>query len=178
MSGRLWFFLLALIGPSLVYGQKYMSVASEVSFFSSAPLEDIEATNSEAKSAFDLSTDQIVFSVPIKSFVFSKSLMQEHFNEKYMESEKYPTARFQGKLLDVNEVGGTSWAEGELEIHGLVRTVKVPGKLMFSEDQARLTCVFSVRLADYKIKIPKLMFQNIAEEIEITLAFDYELFEN
>ena len=83
---------------SFTFAQKFKSTASNVHFYSDAPVEDIEATNLDAQSALDLSTGEIVFSIPIKSFTFEKSLMQEHFNENYMESDKYPRAFFKGKV--------------------------------------------------------------------------------
>ena len=168
--------ILLLPKVQVVYGQKLMSIESEISFFSSAPIEDISAINSQAKSAVDLETRQIVFSVPIKDFEFAKSLMKEHFNEKYMESDRFPNAIFNGTFSKSNEENDVAWAEGTLEIHGVKKKIKVPGKLILEDTTANLTCNFKVLLEDYNIKIPKLLFQNIAEEIEITIRFDYELF--
>jgi len=171
----LWFCLSSTV---YAFGQKYMAVKSEISFFSSALIEDITATNTSLKSAFDLNTNQIVFSVPINKFEFAKALMKEHFNEKYMESDKYPKATFNGEFSKSENDSEVTWAEGILEIHGIKNKIKVPGKLILMEGEASLICNFTVQLADYQIKIPQLLFQNIAEEIEISININYELFEN
>src|SRR5688572_26549037 len=89
--------LLILTGQGL-FAQKYIAEKSEIVFFSDAPMEDIKATNKKASSIFNTSNNEIVFSVPISEFQFAKSLMQEHFNEKYMESDKYPKSTFQGTI--------------------------------------------------------------------------------
>src|SRR6476661_6163219 len=78
----------------------FVSSSSTVSFFSKAPLEDIEAINSKSISLINLQTLDIVVRVPIAKFEFPNKLMQSHFNENYMESDKYPAAIFQGKLND------------------------------------------------------------------------------
>src|SRR5690554_782336 len=93
-------FMVALMVGFCVLGeaQSYKSVQSKTTFFSSAPLEDITATNTQASSLFNSETGAIAFMVPIKGFRFRKSLMQQHFNENYLESDKYPQATFEGKL--------------------------------------------------------------------------------
>src|SRR5690606_36927900 len=78
--------------------QSYQYTESEVTFFSSAPMEDIKATNKRATSLFDAATGSIAFVVPINGFQFRKSLMQQHLNENYLESDKYPNASFEGKV--------------------------------------------------------------------------------
>jgi polyisoprenoid-binding protein YceI len=149
-----------------------------VSFFSSAPLEDITATNSKTKSVFDSDKGEIAFSIPIKEFQFKKSLMQEHFNEKYLESDKYPKSSFSGKVTGYLKgiANDNVWAEGTLDIHGVKNQIKVPGVLNFNGDKVHLECKFMIKLEDYKIKIPSVLFQNIAEEVEITLNYDYKLY--
>ena len=143
-------------------------------------MEDIKATNTKARSVFDSDNGEIAFTVPIKEFQFRKSLMQEHFNEKYLESDKYPKSTFTGKVTGFTK--GVSndkvWAEGTLEIHGKKKQIKVPGKLNFNGNKVNIECKFIVKLEDYNIKIPSLMFQNIAEEVEVTLLFDYRVYEN
>mgnify|MGYP002396541619 CR=1 FL=1 len=93
-------FLLVTLFCGEVRAQKYRLSSSEVSFFSEAPMENIEAFSEETKSIFDEANGEIAFILPIKSFSFEKSLMQEHFNENYLESDKYPNARFEGRLVD------------------------------------------------------------------------------
>ncbi len=159
-----------------IHAQRFKSVTSSVHFYSSAVLEDIEALNSKASSAIDLSTGDMVFSVPVNQFEFDKSLMKEHFNENYLESEEFPKIIFKAKLSNMDLVEGDNQVKalGELDLHGVKRRIEVPGTLNFSGDEISLNAKFQVKLEDYKIKIPRLLFQSIAEEIEITVEFIYE----
>jgi len=159
--------------------QKFVSSASHVKFFSDAPLEDIEAETTDARSVFDSETGQLIFTVPVESFQFEKSLMQEHFNENYMESEKYPKSTFQASVNEWNKAEGESQVEvtGDLTIHGVTKEVTVPGTIDYAKDKVIVDAVFSVMLKDYKVKIPKAVFYNIAEEVEITVHFEYDPYE-
>jgi len=172
-------FLISIISVNASFAQTYILEKGTVTFFSSAPLEDIKATNNNTRSVFDSDKGDIVFSIPIKEFQFKKSLMQEHFNEKYLESDKFPKSSFSGKVSGFTKgtANGNVWAEGTLEIHGVKNQVKIPGTLNFSGDQVHIECKFVVKLEDYKIKIPSLLFQNIAEEVEVSLNYDYKLYE-
>ncbi len=162
-----------------VVGQKYISEKSNIVFFSSALLEDIEARNEKAKSVFDADNGDFVFSIPVNQFQFAKSLMQEHFNEKYMESDKYPKITFRGNVLDFEKgvENNDVWAEGKLEIHGVKRNVKILGNLIFKSEKLIIKSKFIVKLEDYEIQIPSLLFQNIAEEVEVTVNFEYKRYE-
>src|SRR5690349_8061189 len=95
---KLFFGCVLILFSNVVFSQKYVAEKSQITFFSDAALEDITATNKKASSIFNSANGEIVFSVPISEFQFAKSLMQEHFNEKYMESDKYPKSTFQGKI--------------------------------------------------------------------------------
>ncbi|MCI0750522.1 MAG: YceI family protein [Flammeovirgaceae bacterium] len=157
--------------------QKFTTEKSQITFFSDAAIEDIAATNIKAAGLFDVSTSEIVFSVPIKDFEFEKSLMKEHFNEKYMESDKYPKSTFKGKVAgyDVSKPGKqTATAKGTLTIHGISKEVDIPGTVQFENGKVLIDAVFKVKLADYKIKIPQLLWQNIAEEVEVKLNFEFK----
>ncbi len=162
-----------------VFGQKYISEKGNIVFFSRAPLEDIEAQNEKAKSVFDADNGDIVFSIPINQFQFAKSLMQEHFNEKYMESDKYPKTTFKGKVLDFEKGGENNdvWARGELDIHGVKRNVKIQGNLIFKGEKVIIESKFIVKLEDYDIEIPSLLFHKIAEEVAVTVNFEYKRYE-
>lgn len=166
------FWVVALEGTA----QKYVAEKSSITFFSDALIEDIKATNTKGASILNTQNSDLVFSVPIREFQFDKKLMQEHFNEKYMESDKYPKATFSGKLLsfDASQKSNQSVkAKGKLTIHGVTKEVEIDGTAL-SEDKIRLTSKFMIRLADYKVEIPQLMFQNIAEEVEVTIEFIYK----
>lgn len=159
------------------HAQRYRLVAGNVTFFSDAPMEDIEAENSEIVSLFDVGTGVAVYKVKISGFQFEKSLMQQHFNEKYLESDKYPESTFRGRIRDY-DTESTQWqqakAEGDLKIHGITQQVSVEGQVKFSSDKMQLKATFPVKLEDYKIKIPKVVFYNIAEVVEVSLDFTYE----
>ncbi len=165
------------VSALLSYGQKYVIEKSYIKFFSDATLEDITADNTRASSIFDSGSGEIVFSVPINEFQFAKSLMKEHFNEKYMESEKYPRSTFQGKLenFDPNAKGlQQATAVGKLSIHGRTRDVRIPGTVERKGDNLIMKAKFIVKLEDYEITIPQILWQNIAEQVEVTVEFTYE----
>ena len=174
---RLAGFLILLLLSNNSLAQKYKSMASSVHFFSEAPMEDIEATNLDGQSAIDLSTGEIVFSIPIKSFEFEKSLMQEHFNENYLESDKFPTATFKG-IVSGFHAEAPGWqnakAEGSMNIHGVSNELAVDGEVRIEKGSIEIKSKFPITLKDYKIKIPKVVFYNIAEVVEVTITFRYE----
>lgn len=171
------FFFLFIIAPILVTGQKYTTEKSSITFYSDAAIEDIKAVNSKGSSMINTSTGEIAFSIPIKEFEFEKALMQEHFNEKYLESDKYPKAIFMGKLegFTYEQTGEKQvTARGRLTIHGVTKEIEVLGKIEIREERIYAQANFTVRLEDYKIKIPQLLWQNIAEEVEVTIDFTYK----
>lgn len=159
-----------------VLAQKYKSDQSRVQFYSEAPVEDIEAVNTKSQSAIDLSTGGFAFVVPSNQFEFQKSLMQEHFNEDYMESEKFPKSTFSGRVKEWEEFEGEKKviAKGDLTIHGVTKAVEIPATLNIQKDQLTVDSVFPVALAEYKIKIPKALFYNIADTVQVTVHFEYK----
>lgn len=165
---------LILVSSSAI-AQKYMTRTGKITFFSSTPVENIEAFNNEAASVLDAKTGDVVFSVPIRSFKFEKALMQEHFNENYMESSKYPRADFKGKVNDIGNVNfskdGTYNVKtsGKLTIHGVTKDVTIPGTITIKGNTATASSKFNVKTADYNISIPKLVEGKIAKEIEVTV---------
>lgn len=172
--------LLLLSYAQTIIAQKYQLKSSRITFFSSAPIEDIKAVNTKSSSIFDTETGQIVFSVPINAFQFDKSLMQQHFNEEYLESDKYPRSTFQGKIIGF-EPGKRQQqvrAKGKLTIHGATHEIEVPGSVRVYDDRIEMMSVFTVKLVDYNIKIPALLWKNIAEEIEISIDLTYATHDN
>lgn len=178
MKQLMWTILIVLLG-SPVAAQKYITESSSITFYSEAPLEDIDATNTKATSIFDSANGEIVFSVPIKEFIFKRSLMQEHFNERYLESEKFPKSTFKGNVKNFSVKPGkqSAVAEGELTIHGVTRKVSFTGDLEFKDNRVYINSEFIVKLEEYDIKIPSILFQNIAEEIEVKVKFTYKEYE-
>lgn len=171
-------YLIVLVFCSLeCHAQKVTSNRSKVIFFSNAAIEDIKAVNEKSISIFNIGTGEIVFSIPIKEFQFDKSLMKQHFNEKYMDSDKFPKATFAGSIsgYDVGQSGEQKViAKGRLTIHGVEREVEIPGTLEWGGGKIIANSIFNVKLQDYKIKIPKLLWQKIAEEVEVTVEFNYQ----
>lgn len=172
-------YLLFLIWMAPLYvctAQKYQAEKTYILFYSDAPMEDISATNTKASSVLNVQNNDIVFSVNIRDFQFEKKLMQEHFNEKYLESEKFPKATFSGKLLDFDVSQQTIQnvkAKGKLTIHGVTKEVEITGTAQVGE-KIKLKSKFMVVLAEYKIKIPQLVWKNIAEQVEVTVEFTYK----
>lgn len=160
---------------------KHMTKTGHTKFFSSAPLEDIEAHNHQVQSIIDLDKQEVVVSMPIRGFEFEKSLMQEHFNENYMESEQFPKATFQGTFTSVKPIAleqdGTYEVEvkGNLTIHGVTKPYTTKGIIAVENRQVNVTTKFNVRVADHNIEIPKLVFKNIAEVVEVTVELKYQL---
>ncbi len=160
---------------------RYVVAESKVHFFSDAPLEDIEATNTDLKAVVDVTNNTYSFRVPIKSFEFENSLMQEHFNENYMESEKYPNSTFKGKIVgeyNITEDGEYDVeAIGNFEIHGVEQERTIPAIITVEDGVASISSKFVVKLVDHDIDIPKVVFYNIAEEIEVTINASLKKYE-
>lgn len=157
----------------------FNAVKGEVSFFSKAPIEDIKAENTQAASVINIASSQIAIVIPIRNFHFEKELMEEHFNEKYLESDKFPMASFKGLVLDSDSVflegNHNAIAKGILSIHGVEKEVELMGTISRIENVMTLNCEFKVALKDFNIVIPKLLFQNIAEIIDVKLSLEYKL---
>jgi len=155
----------------------YACKNATITLFSSAPIEDISATTSVGTSVFNAATGDLVFSVNISSFKFPKSMMQDHFNSDYMESDKYPKATFRGKIqehIDVTKNGSFPvTAVGELDVHGVKQNRTIPGKATVNNGVLTLTSEFMVKCADHHIDIPKIVFHNIAESIKMNVSAVY-----
>jgi len=147
----------------------YVSKNGKASFFSEAPLENINATSNKVISAINTKTGKIFFKIPVSSFTFDNGLMQEHFNEKYMESEKYPNTTFKGGVeseIDYNQNGVYQVkVTGKLTIHGVERERTIDGIIKVENGEITIQCEFIVKVADHKIKVPKLVIKNIAEVV-------------
>jgi len=162
---------------SSLHAQKYVAEKSFAAFFSDAVIEDITATNTKGTSIFNSSTGDVAFSIPIRDFEFAKSLMKQHFNEKYMETEKFPKSTFQGKIIGFDATAIEEQpvnAIGKLTIHGVTKQIEVPGTIQKQGDKLYMKSKFMVKLNDYKIEIPQLLWQNIAEQVEVTIEFTFK----
>ena len=145
---------------------------SYISFYSKAPLEDIEAHNYNVDCVFDTVKNQIAFSARIIDFNFDKKLMKKHFCEKYMEIDDYPFAYFSGQLDFINKTNAK--VIGELEIHGQKKKVEVNAYVeKKSNNKILMKSNFFINLSDYKVKIPKIVKDNISKSIEINVIVNF-----
>jgi hypothetical protein len=166
---RIISFFILLFGFNL-NAQQFTTNNGYISFFSEAPLEDITAVNNNVRSIYDMSTDDIVFELDIKDFIFSKSLMQAHFNENYLESDIYPTSIFAGKLTHKDDKNVI--VEGYLTIHGKRQLINVNGIISKSDNSIFMQSSFNIKLDDYDIDIPKIVMYKIAEDIMINVKLE------
>lgn len=163
------------LAGTFAHAQKWMTRTGKVSFFSSTPVENIEAFNNETATVIDAKSGDVVFMVPVKSFKFEKALMQEHFNENYMESDKFPKAEYKGKISNLGDVNfqkeGTYNVKtsGKLTMHGVTKDVTANGTVVVKAGTATLKSKFSVAPKDYGIKIPSVAASKIASKIEVTI---------
>jgi len=163
------------LAGNFAHAQKWMTRTGKVSFFSSTSVENIEAFNNETASVVDAKTGDVVFMVPIKSFKFEKALMQEHFNENYMESDKYPKAEYKGKIVNLKDVNFSKdgsysvRTNGKLTMHGVTKDVVSSGTIVVKSGVATVKSKFNVSPQDYGIKIPSIAASKIASNIEVTV---------
>jgi polyisoprenoid-binding protein YceI len=163
------------------FSQKYFTKSGKIHFSSETPIEKIEATNNSATSVIDAASGNVEFAVLIKGFLFEKALMQEHFNENYMESTKFPKATFKGKIdnfATVNLSKDGSYPvkiSGKLTMHGATQDIKSDGKITVKGGViTNGTSSFSVRCEDYQIAIPALVKEKIAKNINISISSEYQ----
>ena len=172
--------LLLLMGLSPLMAQKYFTREGKISFFSDTPIEKIEANNNSVTSVIDIESGRMEFAVLIKAFQFEKALMQDHFNENYMESNKYPKATFKGSINNLDAIDlskdGTYQVNvnGEMTIHGVTQPVNTEGQLMVKGGEIQSSASFKIEVADYKIEIPGVVRDNIAKEVRVDVFCDYQ----
>ena len=163
-----------------ISAQKVYTKNGNISFFSTAPMENITADNNQVMSVLDTKAGDLLFSVLIKGFHFKKALMEEHFNENYMESNKYPKASFKGKINNNDKVnysvnGNYSVnVSGELTVHGVTQKVSAPGTISIKSGNVSAESKFIIKLADYSISIPGVVKDKISETIEITVSCGFD----
>jgi polyisoprenoid-binding protein YceI len=182
---KLFFGTLLFLGVS-TQAQIYTAKAgsTSISFHSDAPMEDIEATNKGAIIVLRASTNDVQVRVTIENFKFKNSLMEEHFNENYMETNKkvdvngaatYPNkyAEFKGKISET--IDYTSQGEykvtikGKLTMHNVTKDVVITGTITMKGNEIVISSTFKVKVVDYEIKVPSMYVKNIAEEVDITI---------
>jgi|GEM_PF-35682 len=170
---------IAAVSVSLAFAQvpgKIVCKTGYVKFFSKTPMEDISAETNSSIAIFEPETGKLRVRIPISSFTFPNHLMQEHFNENYLESDKFPISQFEGTAtaIDWTKVNAGSVENvtitGTMEIHGVKKNYAVPGTFRKLPDgQFQGEAKFSIHIADHDIKVPAIVFKNIAENVDVTL---------
>jgi len=162
------YFILSLF--AIKQETRYVIENSSIEFYSYALLEDIQAVNTESIGAIDKESGEFIIKIPVSNFEFPNKLMQKHFNDSYLETDKYPECIFKG-ILD------KEMASGEITLHGITKKIQIPIIITEDEDKIKINTEFKIALKDHKIKIPRLLFQNIAEEIEVKVSSTFTKFQ-
>ncbi|MGI8893122.1 MAG: YceI family protein [Bacteroidia bacterium] len=175
------FMAVLTVGITSVNAQgKFFTRNGYIKFYSEATMENIEAHNRQVTSFLDTETGEFAFSVLMKSFQFEKALMQEHFNENYVESDKYPKSTFKGKISNPEVINYKKdgvynvQVDGDLTIHGVTKKVSTDGTIEVNGGKIIAKSKFPVAVADYNISIPAVVRDNIAKEVEVTVEMAYE----
>jgi polyisoprenoid-binding protein YceI len=162
--------------------EKYVSTNTHIKFFSTTPVEDIEANNYTAISSINPATGDVIFSVPMQGFEFEKALMQKHFNQdKFLDTRQFPRASLKGKITNIDKINfekdGKYEAdvEGELTIRGVTNSIKEKGTITVKGSTVEVGSKFDVTLADYGITFVKgKPSSNIAKTVEVTIRAEYQ----
>jgi YceI-like protein len=171
--------ILALLFTTIyggAYSQLYMTRTGFVGFYSKTSLEDIKAENNQVYAVIDAGKKNIAFTLLMKGFVFTKELMQEHFNENYVESDKYPKASFSGAYSgdvppDKDGVYPVT-VKGNLTLHNVTKAIEVPATLEVKSGKISGKSDFVVRPEDYNIIIPSIVRDKIAKEMTVHVRMD------
>lgn len=182
MKGKSLLLIVAVIffSVQLSAQSKFITRTGTISFFSSTNAENIDATNSEAFSLVDITKGEVAFQVLITGFKFKKALMEEHFNENYMESTKFPKAVFQGTITDLSKLNlknngsYTVNVTGNLTMHGITNKVTIPATINIQGSKLSATSKFDVYLADYKIRVPSVVSKQVSESVAVSINCAYE----
>jgi len=169
------FVIITFIGYSQT---RYFTKTGVVSFSAGTPVEDIDGINKSASCVIDIPSTQVEVAVLVKGFEFKRGLMQEHFNENYLESEKYPKAFYKGKINDLTKVDFKKDGKyevsstGTLDMHGIKKEIEVPAVFVVEKGIPTATINFSVVLADYKVEIPSAVKDKISKTAAINVVLD------
>ena len=169
-----------IFSQQVLFSQQFYTDKGVTKFDGSkAAFEPIRASNNNTVSIIDSSDGQIAAVILISEFDFRLGLMQEHFNENYLESNVYPKSTFEGQiknfsLEELNQDFKEHEIKGVLTIKGVNNNITTKAKIRKIDEKIELISGFSVMLSDYKVKIPKIVFKKIDEEVKINLNFIYE----
>ena len=158
---------------------QFIARQGQISFFSYTSVENIEAKNNQVLSILDVEKQEIAISMLMRAFVFKKDLMYEHFNESYIESDIYPKANFEGKIIDfdTNAKTQTKIIRGKLTIHGITKEIDIKSTIKNNDENYTISGEFNAQVKDFQIKIPPILSSNIAKTIAIHFNFQYQPYE-
>jgi len=170
-----------LITSKTEINEKIIARQGKVSFFSHTSVEDIKAENNQVLSVIDLKEGKIAVSMLMNAFIFEKTLMREHFNESYIESDIYPKAVFEGEIIDFEpstQGEQTRMTKGIFTMHGVSKPLEIKIRILKDSDTYLVSGNFETFVKDYDINIPPLLAGNIAKSISIDFRFEYEPYED
>ena len=181
LKKNLILFVTLVLTVSVSFGQgKFYTKTGKISFISKAPLEEIEGKNKTVTAVVDSKTGAMQFAVQMKGFEFEKQLMQQHFNENYVESDKFPKAEFKGTISNNSAINYSkdgsypAKVKGKLTIHGVTKDVETTGTLKINGGKIDANSTFNVLISDYNIKIPAVVKDKVSNTIKITVDCDLE----
>lgn len=157
--------------------EKMTTKSGQITFEASVPsFEEVKATSQTVTCVLNAKTGEIASQALMKSFRFKTALMEEHFNENYIESDKYPKATFRGKIneFDAGSLSGTAkeyMIQGKLEMHGKTKDVSMPAKIRKTEAGIEIISSFSVNTDDYDIQIPSVVKNKVSKKVDVKSAF-------
>lgn len=156
-----------------IHAQQYFTTTGFAGFYSKTPLEDIKAENNQVFAVIDVTNKKLAFSMLLNAFVFPKELMQEHFNENYVESDKYPKATFTGTYsdnVDLSKGENTVHLSGTLTLHGVSKPFTATATLSLANGTLTGKSSFQLVPGDFNITIPSLVRGKIADKIDVTIS--------
>jgi hypothetical protein len=183
MKNRVLLAAAFILFAAVSFGQKYFTKIGKINFDATSPSspEKIEGVNRSATCVIDIKTGNMQFALLMKGFVFERALMEEHFNENYVESHKFPKAEFKGVIANNETVNYTKEGsytvkvKGKLTMHGETKEVETEGKLVIQGGKINATADFNVLLSDFKVSIPGLVADKVSKTAKISVACSLEL---
>ena len=176
MLSKLFTVIVFILATSLVNAQdKYFTKSGKINFHSDASLEDITAGNSSAVAVLDTKAGTLQFSILIKGFEFENEEMQEHFNDHYMESDKFPKGEFKGQVLNASSINFKKsgnypvQVKGLFTLHGVTKSIETSGVIKVDGNALKASSTFSIQVADYNIIIPRLVRDKVAKTVKIVV---------
>ena len=173
---RLILLFIPLFIVNMMFSQKMITRSGEIKFDATVQgaMDEVIGTNKTVSAIFDKSTSDLVVLALVKSFKFKSPLMEEHFNENYMESDKLPKATFKGKVLNYNGKAGSYDVEGDLTIHGVANKVKTKMTVANDSEKLMISGAFTIKLIDYKLNVPALAKKTLSETAKISIKLVLE----